>query len=98
MQKAQDNFRKSTNAHLRKWRLTRAYHQLHVQRRRSSSTKDEQEALKEQMAALEEEERLRFSAAAQVKGSDVEGLFEKYMRKHLEEAEDEYAAVIADVS
>ena len=47
---------------------------------------------------MEEEEKLRFSTATQVKGSDVEGLFEKYMRKHLEEAEDEYAAVITDVS
>ena len=52
----------------------------------------------EQIAALEEEEKVRFSAVAQVKGSDVEGLFKKYMRKHLEEAEDEYAAVITDVS
>ena len=64
MQKAQDNFWKSINAHLCKWRLARAYHQLHVQRRRSGATKDEQEALKDQIAALEEEEKLRFSAAA----------------------------------
>ena len=54
--------------------------------------------LVEQIAALEEEEKVRFSAVAQVKGSDVKSLFEKYMRKHLEEVEDEYAAVITDVS
>ena len=69
-----------------------------MERRQPGAAAKQIEALEGRMAELEEEERVRFSTAAQIKGTDAERLYEKYMQKHLEEEEEEKKVVIADVS